>query len=206
MIQPRDITNEINKRPPLQREDVEKSYENIKVNWKLEFWNATKIYIDVNKLMINTTPEKDMFPDVLFEINKNEYPGLNILNQHDFLWVEGDISKVNGLQITLKNVTIKFKDEEKNTQSLDFGSSTFINSQPHLDTENNIKIKEKNILSNVVVVGDNKLGEKLHMVKLNHEQKDNKDGRNFWEKSWFQIIILLSALSAIVSLIKVIWF
>jgi hypothetical protein len=180
MIQPRDITNEVKKRPPLQRETVERSYENIKVNWKLEFWNANKISTDVSKLAIHATPEKDIYPDISFEINKDEYPDLNILHQYDFLWVKGEISKVDGLSIFLKNATIKFKAGEEDIQPLDFGSGTFINSQLHFGKGDNIKAEKKNILPNAIIK-NNILAENATLVKFQDSKKE-KSGSNFFGK------------------------
>ncbi len=172
MIQPREILDEIKKRPPLQRVDAEKSYRGIKVSWKLKFKTAREVFGEQGKWEIVSEPEDNIYPDIFIKVDKGSYPEFNILHENSIFWVDGEISKVDGFVIHLISPGIRFSENKKESKPAP-ASNTFVNSQVHFGH------------------GDNIGGDK-NVTKITTKQ--NK----WWEKSWVQIIIFLAALVAII--------
>jgi hypothetical protein len=137
MSTPSQITEEIIKRPPAQREDAGKYYQDQKELWPLEY---SHIYQSgEGRATIYTLEKGSLYPDVSFEINIADYPQFNRLPEKVTIWVEGEIEKVgsNGLSIQLKNVKIRFTEKEARLASQP-NYQNFINSQVHLGTGDNI--------------------------------------------------------------------
>lgn len=133
-IQPSDIKKEIGKRPPAQKAVAAIGYIGIKPSkpWELEFFNISDVYNDTNKWDITGCPKGELYPDVMFQVFKNEYPEFNNLHSKTLFWVSGQISEVSdsGLHIVLSDIVVYFSKPE-NQAVLTSIHNTFIDSSIH---------------------------------------------------------------------------
>lgn len=113
MLTPKEIHDKIITAPPMQQTKVGESYAGIKISWKVYYQSA---YAEKGVLRVRSRTSEsylDFTLSVLFNIENNKYPEFNVLQTKAPLWVEGVILKADTFDIYLKDVSIKFKDENE---------------------------------------------------------------------------------------------
>ncbi len=133
-IQPSNIKEEIRKRPLAQKAVAAKGYVGIRLSkpWELELFDVSDVSNDNSKWNITGCPKGQSYPDVTFQVFKNEYPEFNNLHSRTLFWVSGKISEVgdNGLHIILSDSIIYFSKPE-NQLIPTSTNNTFIDSNIH---------------------------------------------------------------------------
>ena len=100
-LSPGKVIKEVESAPFLQRPDISKQYEGIKVSWKGKLSLADKINEKNIRLMIDVTEEKDS-TFIIFYVNPKQYPGIGLLREGHEILVEGRIEEVSSTYISLK--------------------------------------------------------------------------------------------------------
>ena len=112
---PQQICDTLDKLPPLQKEDIAKSYEGIKIDWQLEFNSANK-----NKTMFEEYRGK--YIDIAFHIpgpnlsrlvwcwkvKLSDYPEFKVMIPGKMVRVRGIIGHIDALSITVENVVFSY--------------------------------------------------------------------------------------------------
>ena len=101
---------------PLQRKAVEQSYIGIKVSWQgaisdMSRWSETPILrlTDTNLVTISLRAGRvSLSVLIVFDVNPDEYPGLELLQEGDTMSVEGEIVRVDRLHVGLANARVSF--------------------------------------------------------------------------------------------------
>jgi len=105
-LSPGKIIKEVESAPFLQRPDISKQYEGIKVSWKGKLCNANKINEKNIRLYITVTEEKG-YTSIFFNVNPKQYPGIGLLREGHEILVEGRIERVSS-HIVLKAEKVIF--------------------------------------------------------------------------------------------------
>jgi len=108
------ITEAIEKAPPLQRDDVKNNYKGIKVTWDSYLKSATKINNNTISLLLATSLKGDLRLFIIrCEVPLNEYRELGILPAESKIRIQGEIAKVDAFVIDLTKVKLFFLDTDK---------------------------------------------------------------------------------------------
>lgn len=110
-LSPGKIIKEVESVPFLQRPDISKQYEGIKVSWKGKLCNAKKINEKNIRLQITVTEGKD-YTSIFFNVNPKQYPGIGLLREGHEILVEGRIEEVSSY-IRLKAEKLIFNIDNK---------------------------------------------------------------------------------------------
>lgn len=90
---PGDIVSEIDMLPEYRKEIAVRSYDGLKIKWRLALQSLT---IDRDIVSLGLVPiQSSKFLPVLCKVKLSEYPEIKLLRKNDELWVFGTISKVH---------------------------------------------------------------------------------------------------------------
>lgn len=104
-----EIAKIIKKAPPLQRDDVKKSFKGIKVMWDGYLINATKKDNDIVSLHLAPGPKDlDRLHTIHCEVSLNDYRELGILPEGAKIRIQGEIARAGTLDVELINVKLFF--------------------------------------------------------------------------------------------------
>lgn len=98
-----DIIDDIEKVKPFDKEHRLKSYIGLKVQWKCAFSSFSE---DDNFYRIRVHTEKPLYSAYLNIDKSKDVSKLKVLDEHHPLWICGEISKINGVNIELVNADI----------------------------------------------------------------------------------------------------
>lgn len=104
-LSPMEIVEEIKKQPLLRKEIAGESYVGLKVEWQLTLWALHTVDANTVRLMMFCSKR---YPWVYCTVNVLEHPEVKIAKEGAGVWVAGEISKVEGHDITLIDCTIEF--------------------------------------------------------------------------------------------------
>lgn len=90
-LSPSEILKMIREAPLLQQDEVTKHYIGLKVTWEGELNNAYTKKDDIVGIVLCSSHK-----GIIFDVNKNDYPGLGLLKAGAMLTVEGIIEKITG--------------------------------------------------------------------------------------------------------------
>ncbi|MDD4381793.1 MAG: hypothetical protein PHE21_00395 [Candidatus Dojkabacteria bacterium] len=104
-VNPRAIIDSVYAVAPFLRTEKEASFKGVNVKWKLSFVSVLRNSSDKVRLAFVWD---DSYPWVYFDSYITEYPELKIINEGTQVLVKGEINKVDGHNIELENVRLKF--------------------------------------------------------------------------------------------------
>jgi hypothetical protein len=104
---PMQITEAIDKAPPLQQEDIKRRYQGIRVNWELIFNYASSRGKDNVSILFDTSESRGPV-HVQCLVKLSLYRDLGIMNKGKRIRVVGTIYDVDFLFITLKDVQLTY--------------------------------------------------------------------------------------------------
>jgi hypothetical protein len=105
IVDPGMIYAAIRQAPVLQRREVAKHYEGIKVEWTGKLFTITEL--PAGKLRITACWSTRFTESFVFEVNVADYPGIGLLKDDDPIRVKGTIKDVEiPYPINLKDVTL----------------------------------------------------------------------------------------------------
>jgi hypothetical protein len=106
-LKPRDIIEEVSRRPPFQRDDAIRHYDGFAVDWELCLISApagTKPM--VNALFRDPTKGRSAF--VQCAVNADENPDIKIAHENDVLQVRGKVDGLFGVDVVnLRDVSVR---------------------------------------------------------------------------------------------------
>ena len=106
---PLQINEEIEKVPPLQRQDVVRRYEGIKVDWELIFSSARQGNKDLAVVILDSSPEKLNPLSVRCVVKLSDHKELSIMRPGKKVRVTGTISNIEPmLYVELKDVQLTY--------------------------------------------------------------------------------------------------
>ncbi|MCJ7728454.1 MAG: hypothetical protein MUO27_01015, partial [Sedimentisphaerales bacterium] len=89
-LTPEAIVNAVKSVPPLQRKDIVKHYQGIRVKWSGTLSSVMDIF---GPDVLMTLRSSDANPvDIVFSVNPANYKGLSLINIGHTITIEGDIS------------------------------------------------------------------------------------------------------------------
>ena len=105
---PSEIITAIRQAPVLEQPRAKKAYHGLKVRWPVTFESALP---GPGMLSLICREQGDLpAPQLVFDVRKHKYPQLNGLREQTPLWVTGQISKIDFIEmITLKNAILEFE-------------------------------------------------------------------------------------------------
>ena len=176
MIKPVEIKQEIKKRPPLQREEAQRHYHGLHVNWKVKF--KTAFLGSSGALVVRTEPTDEMYPDIYFDAPKKLRAEFNLLQEDAPLWIDAEIEAVTmeGLRINLKSSKIGF--HEGDMRNMSTPPETLKNQYNITQIHHGIGSNTGNNIEGGVSIQDNSL---------------TKKGREWYEKPLGIILLMVVA-------------
>ena len=98
---------------PLQRKTVAQSYVGIKVSWRSDLRDMhrrseTILGYDKDTNRVDIILHAGFMSSIRFQVNLDEYPGLELLQEGDSMSVEGEIIGVDRSCVELANVKVSF--------------------------------------------------------------------------------------------------
>jgi hypothetical protein len=175
-ILPKDIKEKMKNAQPFLKEKVADTFKGLPIYWQVHFksiWkNKGKEY------SLTFLDENNTYPWIYCDVNIENYPQFKNLEENEKIFVEGNIDNVSGMRnIKLKDCKFYFSEREK--------------------ADSHVKnIGVVNNIHNHGVISNSNIGS--HSSKIILESSNKK----FWEQSWFQLIILLSAIATVVASVK----
>ena len=103
---PRAIVRAINRVPPLQQKVSAEFYVGQKVDWKTRLYQVNVSKDGTATLMLL---DRGSYPWVFCNVNVSDYPFLKTAKKRTAIWVNGEISDVEGNTISVNPVTIRFQ-------------------------------------------------------------------------------------------------
>ncbi len=108
-LTPKAIVEAVNSVPPLQRKDLAKHYQGIRVKWSGSVVDIKELGGGHNVLiMLNCNgfdPHSAKSIDIVFTVNPSDYKGLSLMDIDQRITVEGDIEEI-GDYVKLANVKL----------------------------------------------------------------------------------------------------
>ena len=102
---PGEIMRALQQAPVLEQPRAQKAYRGLKVRWRVTFEAAIPLSPISLRLMCQ---DRGNYPWLLCDVHRLKYPQLKGLVQHTPFWVNGQVSRIHGDNIDLKNVTLDF--------------------------------------------------------------------------------------------------
>jgi len=110
-LTPRSVIEAVRGALPLQRENVARSYDGIKVSWKGAIESMYKLPSlgDTNLVRISLCADTPKcWKRIKFKVNADDNPGLELLREGDSVLVKGEIAGVDYISVVLRNAKISF--------------------------------------------------------------------------------------------------
>lgn len=109
---PKGIIEQIDSVPPFQKNNIQKSYEGIKVKWQLKFWDVVDTANNIAWLQLSDYDDLSS-ANIYLHANIGDYPKTRTLKRGESLFVVAEIKEIVDYHtIWLTNVIIKFSGEE----------------------------------------------------------------------------------------------
>jgi hypothetical protein len=104
---PSEIMHEVETLPPYLRKEAEKGYVGLKVDWELKLLDVDT---DEREEVINISAyhKEAVYPAIYFDVDINEYPEVRTINVGDEFNVLGEIGRISGVNIYLKDCELRF--------------------------------------------------------------------------------------------------
>jgi hypothetical protein len=99
-LSPSEIFRTIREAPLLQQDEITKHYIGLKVTWEGKLSSASTKENDIVRMYMYS-----LYDPIVFEVNKNDYPGLGLLKKDTIITIEGIIDKIEGY-FTIKDARI----------------------------------------------------------------------------------------------------
>ena len=103
-LTPKAIVKAVNSVPPLQRKDIAKHYQGIRVRWSGSVREIQELS-DSHNVIILLSSSKVGFTDIVCTVNPSEHKGLSLVDIGQSITVEGDIESIS-VYVTLVNVKL----------------------------------------------------------------------------------------------------
>jgi len=109
---PKEIIDQIDSIPPFQKNNVQKSFEGIKVKWRLKFWDIVDTDNTIAWLQLSGYEDLSN-ANIYIHANMREYPKIKTLKRDESLFVVAEIKEITDHHtIWLINAIIRFSGEE----------------------------------------------------------------------------------------------
>lgn len=103
-LTPKAIVKAVTSVPPLQRKDIAKHYQGIRVRWSGSVASIDEVGVGHNAIIVLNS-DKFYSRDILFVVNPSDHKGLSLVDIGQRITVEGDIESV-GHSVKLVNVKL----------------------------------------------------------------------------------------------------